>query len=232
MSWTLFEAAAGAYEDWYGTRRGQRADRAERRLLAWMLGGVPGVRTVLEIGCATGHFARALAASGLRTVGLDRSPAMLAEARQRCAGVTFVLGDAHRLPVRTAAVDVALFVTTLEFLGDQQAAAAEAVRVARRGVLVVALNRWSIGGLSRRCGPQARRPLLGRARDYSVVSLRTTLAAAAGERLRAIRWASTLFPDGAWKVQAPLPLGDIIGVAALLTAPSAAVSAVSPNVRR
>lgn len=121
--------------------------------------------------------------------------------------------------MRAAAVDVALFVTTPEFLEDPCTALSEAVRIARRGVAVVALNRWSVGGLSRRWGPQARRPLLGRARDYSIASLRAMLRAAAGERLREIRWASTLFPDGLWKLRAQIPLGDVIGMAALLATP-------------
>jgi hypothetical protein len=78
-----------------------------------------------------------------------------------------------------------------------------------------ALNRWSAGGLSRRHGPQARRPLLGRARDYSVASLRARLSAGAGARLAKVRWASTLFPDGRWRLRARIALGDVIGMAAV-----------------
>jgi ubiquinone/menaquinone biosynthesis C-methylase UbiE len=216
MSWTFFEAAASTYEDWYATRRGQRVDEAERALLSWLLRCVGNVTDVLDIGCGTGHFTQWLVAWGLRTLGLDRSAAMLAELRSRFPQIPVVHGDAHRLPLRAAAVDVSLFVTTLEFLEDPHWALSEAVRVARRGVVVVALNRCSVGGLSRRCGPQAHRTLLGRARDYSVASLRTMLTAAAGERLQGIRWASSLFPDGGWKLRARIPLGDVIGVAALL----------------
>jgi len=216
VSWKLFEAAAGAYAGWYATPRGQRVDRAERAVLAWLLRPFPNVRDVLDIGCGTGHFTEWLATSGLRTVGLDRSPAMLAELHRRFPHIPVLHGDAHRLPMRAAAVDVAAFVTTLEFLEQPHTALSEAVRVARQGVVVVTLNRWSVGGLSRRYGPQAHRPLLGCARDYSVVSLRVMLTAAAGERLREIHWASTLFPDGAWKLRARIPLGDVIGMAAIL----------------
>jgi len=229
MSWTFFEAAASRYEGWYATRRGQRVDQAERALLAWLLRSVANIRDVLDIGCGTGHFTQWLAASGLRTVGLDRSPAMLAELHRRFPHIPVVHGDAHRLPLRAAAVDVALFVATLEFLEDPRAALSEAVRVARCGVVVVALNRWSVGGLSRRCGPQAHGALLGRARDYSVGSLRTMLTAAAGERLREIRCASTLFPDGLWKLRAQIPLGDVIGMAALVAGPAGVASAAAPG---
>jgi SAM-dependent methyltransferase len=232
VSWKLFEAAASTYEGWYATRRGQRADQAERALLAWLLRSFPNVCDVLEIGCGTGHFTEWFAASRLRTLGLDRAWLMLAELHRRFAHIPVVHGDAHRLPLRAAAVDVALFVTTLEFLEDPHTALSEAVRVARRGVVVVALNRWSVGGLSRRCGPQAHGTLLGRARDYSVASLRTMLAAAAGERLRDIRWASTLFPDGMWKLRVQLPLGDVIGMAAILATPVGGLSVAMPRASR
>jgi ubiquinone/menaquinone biosynthesis C-methylase UbiE len=229
VSWKLFEAAAPTYEGWYATRRGQRVERAERALLAWLLRSFPNVRDALDIGCGTGHFTEWFAAMGLPTTGLDRSPAMLAELHRRLPHMPILYGNAHQLPVRAAAVDVVAFVTTLEFLEHPHAALSEAVRVARRGVVVVALNRWSMGGMSRRCGPQAHRTLLGRAHDYSLTSLRTILTAAAGERLREIRWASTLFPDGVWKLRARIPLGDVIGMAARLAPPAGAVSVVPPG---
>jgi len=106
-----------------------------------------------------------------------------------------------------------LFVITLEFVEHPAVALAEAVRVARRGVLVVALNRWSAGGCSRRCGPGARGPLVGRARDFTWPSLRALASAAAGPRLRALRWAGALYPGGPAGVAARIPLGDVIGIA-------------------
>jgi len=191
-------------------------DQAERQLLAWLLSSFPSSRDVLDVGCGTGHFTQWLAASGLCTLGLDRSAAMLAELRKRLPQIAVVQGDAHSLPLRAAGVDIALFVTTLEFLEHPGVALSEAVRVARHGVAVVALNRWSVGGLSRRFGRQAHQTLLGRARDHSVASVRRMLTAAAGERLRKIRWASTLFPGGGWRLHARIPLGDVIGMAVLL----------------
>jgi hypothetical protein len=81
-------------------------------------------------------------------------------------------------------LDLVVFVFTLEFLEDPGAALVEAVRVARRGLIVVGLNRWSLGGLSRRWGRDARRPVLGRARDFTLPSLRRLVSAAAGPRLK------------------------------------------------
>ena len=185
-------------------------------LLARLLAPFTGARSALEVGCGSGHFTRWLADRLPRVVGLDRAPAMLAEARRHGPRLRLVQGDAHHLPIRSRAVDLGLFALTLEFVDDPAVALAEAVRVSRRGVLIVALNRWSLGGCSRRWGPDARRPLLGQARDFSLVVLRALTVAAAGPRLRRIQWSSTLFPLGRGGLSARLPLGDVIGMAAEL----------------
>ena len=217
MSWPIFERAAEGYEAWYATGRGRRADEAERALLAWLLAAFADARSVLDVGCGTGHFAAWLRSRALDVVGLDRSPAMLAELRRHHAEIPVVVGDAARLPVRSGAVDVALLVTTLEFVERPEAALTEAVRIARQGVVLVVLNRWSLGGLSRRVGPQARRPILGAARDTSLFALRRMARAAAGERLQSLHWASSLFPDGLWAARLRVPVGDVIGIAVALS---------------
>jgi ubiquinone/menaquinone biosynthesis C-methylase UbiE len=217
VPWDIFERAAGRYEAWYTTPGGQRADAAECALLARLLSGFPKARRVFEVGCGTGHFAAWLARRGLWVVGLDRAPAMLAEVRRYRPDIPILLGDAHGLPMREGAVDLVVLVTTLEFLEDPALALAEAVRVARQGLVVVALNPWSPGGLRRRWGRQARHSLVSHAREISLVSLRARVKAAAGTRLQAIQCVSTLFPDGLWRVQAPIPLGEVIGMAARMT---------------
>lgn len=182
--------------------------------------GFPAARMVLEVGCGTGHFTAWLSQQGLWTVGLDRAPAMLAELHERVPHLPVILGDAHQLPVREGAVDLVVFVTTLEFLEEPTAALAEALRVARQGFILLVLNRWSLGGISRRLGPQAHQSLLSQAHDYSFGSLRALVQKAAGKRLQKVHWASTLFPDGLWWGQMPIPVGDVIGMAAVCTTPS------------
>jgi ubiquinone/menaquinone biosynthesis C-methylase UbiE len=212
VAWQLFERGAAGYEAWYATPRGRRADEAERALLERLLAPFATAQSALEVGCGTGHFTHWLAGRLPHVVGLDRSPAMLAEARRRLPRLPLVQGDAHGLPVRSRAVDLAVFVIALEFAEHPAVALAEAARVARRGVLVVALNRWSLGGLSRRWGPAARSPLIGQARDFTIASLRALASAAAGSRLRALGWASALYPGGLAQAPARIPLGDVIGV--------------------
>lgn len=230
MSWRIFDRAAAGYERWYTTRRGRRADIAERRLLLYLLKPFQDGRNALEIGCGTGHFAAFLARSGLRMTGLDRAPAMLAEAARQFPSLPLVLGDAHHLPFRDASMDFAMFVTTLEFLNDPMPALREAVRVARQGVVAIVLNRYSLGGFSRRWGPQSRGALLARARDFSLGELRTYLENAADVRANGILAASSLFPDGLSRSISPIPLGDIIGGAVRLK--SATVGAAGGSRRR
>ena len=212
MGWEIFQRTAEEYERWYTTSRGRRADIAERALLRWLMERIPEVRTVLEVGSGTGHFAGCLAELGFAVVGLDRAPAMMKDARQRFPSVPFLLGDAHWLPVRTGAVDIVVFITTLEFLDNAATALREAVRVARRGIVAIVLNRHSIDGWSRRFGPQSRGALLGQARDYSLSQLRRELREAAGDRLYALDWSSTLFPNGLWNCLAPIPVGNVVGL--------------------
>lgn len=217
MPWDIFEQAASRYAAWYTTPRGQRADAAERALLARLLRGFPKAGSVLEVGCGTGHFTAWLAGQGWRVVGLERAPAMLAEVRRHFPELPVILGDAHSLPLQEGGVDLVVFVTTVEFLEEPALALAEAARVARQGLVVVALNPWSLAGLSRRWGRQARHTLVSQVRENSLVSLWIMVKAAVGERLQGIQWVSTLFPDGLWRVQAPIPLGEVIGLAAHMT---------------
>jgi ubiquinone/menaquinone biosynthesis C-methylase UbiE len=216
MSWEVFERAAGGYEGWYGTLSGQRADRVERNLLTWLLGYFPSARSAIEVGCGTGHFTGWLAGKGLRVAGLDRAPAMPAECRRRHRGIPVFLRDAHHLPFRDGALDLVVCVVTLEFLENPPVALLEAVRVARQGIILVVLKRRSVGGLSRRRGRQGCQPILGRARDYSLRDLRATVEKAAGERMEQIRWTSALFPACLRNLRAPVPFGEITGMAVAL----------------
>jgi ubiquinone/menaquinone biosynthesis C-methylase UbiE len=186
---------------------------AECAVLDALLAHFPTASSALEVGCGTGHCTAWLATKGWFVVGLDRAPAMVAEAQHHCPEIPLMLGDAHHLPCRGGAVDLVVFITTLEFLEEPVVALVEATRVARQGLVLIVLNRWSLGGLSRRWGPQAHQPLLGQAHDYSVVALRAMVRQALGARVCAMHWTSTLFPSGLWQCRAPVPLGAVLGMA-------------------
>jgi SAM-dependent methyltransferase len=66
-----------------------------------------GIR-LLDLGCATGRHSRLLAERGVAPIGLDVAAAFLAVARGAAPDVAFVRGDARRLPLADASVDVAI----------------------------------------------------------------------------------------------------------------------------
>lgn len=213
MSWEVFEKGASRYEGWYETPRGLRTDRSERALLRWLLGRFPAARRVLEIGSGTGHFTHWLSTRGYRVIGVDRSPAMLREARSQSDDSPLLLADAQKLPLRDRAVDVSALITTLEFLESPEQALQESVRVAKHGLVLIVLNRFSLGAVSRRWGPQSRGSLLSEARDLSRCGLQDHLERAAAERLRDLHWRSTLLPRPFDRFVTRLPCGDVTGVA-------------------
>jgi ubiquinone/menaquinone biosynthesis C-methylase UbiE len=92
---------------------------------------------VLDIGCGIGSLERRLTDHDV--IGVDRSEAMLQAARKRVSA-PLVLADATELPISEASVDTVVFVATLEFIPDIDAALAEATRVlASDGTLIALL---------------------------------------------------------------------------------------------
>jgi SAM-dependent methyltransferase len=195
------------YEAWYETE-GRAADRMERGLLGWLLAGFPHARSTLEIGTGTGHFARWLRDMDWKVVGLDRSAPMLAEAARRDA-VVLVLGDASALPFAAGAFDVALLVTTLEFLPNPAGALREAARVARRGIVLGVLNRWNLLAWQRK---RSNLPLWQVAHFYSPPELANVLRRALGAQAGGITWRTALLPRF-WPLRhSRLPIGAFIGM--------------------
>ncbi|MFD7686033.1 class I SAM-dependent methyltransferase [Streptomyces sp. NPDC059781] len=101
------EAAAFDEEPDHGLRDPQVRAAWAARLRAW-LPGRPG--DVLDLGCGTGSLSLLAAERGHRVTGVDRSPAMVALARQKLAGrdAVFLVGDATAPPVGEERYDAVL----------------------------------------------------------------------------------------------------------------------------
>jgi hypothetical protein len=203
---------AAGYEAWFDTPQGRRADLLEKRLLARLLTSFPAAHTLLEVGSGSGHFSRWFCGSGLAVVGLEPAAAMLAEARRGSGEVIYLRGDGLALPFARCAFDLVALVTGLEFIQDPHQALAEATRVARQGLILGVLNRWSLWAIRyRRSGG----PLWSAARFFAPGELAALVRRAAGERLAEISWRTTLWPLlGLGEL--PLPFGAFIGMSVRL----------------
>nr|WP_203612489.1 class I SAM-dependent methyltransferase [Amycolatopsis sp. SID8362] len=83
----------------------------------------------LDAACGTGRYSRILTRRGHRVIGVDSSPAMLAQAR----GGDFRLGDLTALPVADASVDLVTCGLALTHAADLGPVLAEFARVLRPG---------------------------------------------------------------------------------------------------
>lgn len=205
------EQVARRYEAWYETGEGRRADALEKALLLRMLRRFRGARNLLEVGCGTGHFTRWFAHLWLRPVGLDLSPAMLAEARKK-DGVALVLGDAAHLPFADGSFELVALITTLEFLPQPERALREAARVARRGIILGVLNGLSLLALRRRLQGLFRESVYSRAHLFHVWELKSLVQHALGDRAMTVNWRTTLFPRVLGGRESLLPFGGFIGM--------------------
>ncbi len=121
-------------------------DARWRRFLVSRVNAVPG-SWVLDVATGTGLVARELALGrNVRVVGLDQSPAMLAQAARavRASGlegrIGLVLGQAERLPFPDGVFDSVTFTYLLRYVDDPEATVAELARVLRPGGVLAGLE--------------------------------------------------------------------------------------------
>lgn len=140
-------AAAAAYDAWFERPWGRYAFAVERGAVLSALGPLRG-RVVLDAGCGTGRFSRAIVEAGAFVVGLDRDRAALRLAAGRASAVA--CGDASALPFADETFDSCVAVTLCEFIDEPIRVVEELVRVARPGgrVIIGSLNRRSAWGLA------------------------------------------------------------------------------------
>ncbi|MGH6899760.1 MAG: class I SAM-dependent methyltransferase [Geminicoccaceae bacterium] len=88
---------------------------------------------VLDAACGTGRYSQYLAERGHRVIGVDRSRAMLAKAREKLPRSAFREGDLEALPLESGSVDAAVCALALVHLPEVGRAMAELARVVRPG---------------------------------------------------------------------------------------------------
>jgi len=134
----LFEAKAVTWPAKYAPD-GPLADRLTSLSAAVSRYAQAGDR-VLDLGCGTGELTRALAAAGLRVAGCDISRQMLLRAprdRAGCAGWVQLKPGWRRLPFASAAFDVVVAASVLEYVAEPRAVLRECARVLCPGGVVL-----------------------------------------------------------------------------------------------
>jgi ubiquinone/menaquinone biosynthesis C-methylase UbiE len=127
-----FNPVADVYDDWYATPTGKRYDALEKRAIGRVLDNGVG-KKLLDIGCGTGHWSEYFAARGFSVYGVDVSYRMIKRASSKqMSGVKCVVSDSRALPFHDGLFEVAVFMTSLEFMGDISMVLNEAARCVRR----------------------------------------------------------------------------------------------------
>src|SRR2546421_3374645 len=110
-----YDRVAGRYaREIGGELAGKPVDRALYALFAELVGA----GTVGDVGCGPGHVSEHLAGLGVRTVGVDLSPGMVAVARARYPELDFTVGSCTDLPVADRAWGGAVLAYSVIHLSD------------------------------------------------------------------------------------------------------------------
>ena len=128
---------AGGYRLWSETYDAPlRLFGLEEPVMHRLFASLPSSR-VLDAACGTGRHSAYLAGRGHRIVGVDRSPEMLEQARQKIPAGDFREGDLDALPLDAESVDAVVCALALVHLPDVTAAVGELARVVRPGGRVI-----------------------------------------------------------------------------------------------
>ena len=131
------------YEAWYQTARGKWIAGIEWKLL-FNLMHPDANRTLLDVGCGTGHFSRRFAEAGLSVTGLDPNQAALVYARQQGNQINYLQANALSLPFLNNSFDYVSAITSLCFVEPPEQSLQEMWRVTRQGLLLGVLNQHSL----------------------------------------------------------------------------------------
>ncbi|HMD37599.1 MAG TPA: class I SAM-dependent methyltransferase, partial [Vicinamibacterales bacterium] len=130
-----YDRVADGYDHRYSFLR---YDGVRETLMGFL--GTDGPR-VLEVGCGTGHWLRAMAGRPSLLAGIDFSAGMLAKAKAHDAGARIVRARAEDLPWADAAFDRLFCVNALHHFSDRLRFFAEARRVLRPGGALLTIGK-------------------------------------------------------------------------------------------
>jgi len=134
------------YDQWIESPQGSFALEQQKKLLLSLIAPWPRRRQkLLDLGCGTGMFLDFFWSCGFDLTGLDSSPSMLARARTKIGSrADLHLGQGEHLPFDDKEFDYCALMTVLEFVHDPIQVLTEVLRVTRKGILFLFLNRTSL----------------------------------------------------------------------------------------
>lgn len=102
-------------------------------------------KKALDVGCGEGRFCRMLNQHGLNVTGIDPTPRLIAAARARDLGGTYLEAPAEKLPFHDKSFDLVVSYLTLIDISDAKAAIHEMARVLKPGgaLLIANLNSFN-----------------------------------------------------------------------------------------
>jgi len=216
-AWYFKEDIVKTYESWY-TGKYKRADRLEKTLLKKLLTTLPEAKSLLEVGCGTAHFTRWFESLGLECSGLDLSHLMLEEAKKLWTNKSLLRSESAHLPFKDGSFDVVAFIACMEYMPDPVKVLTEACRVARKGIIIGLMNKWSLPTIRRIIQVKMNRnPFYKDARFYSVLDMKRILKTALGDRYAISKWSTTVFPRILGDEESShFPFGAFLGIAVRL----------------
>lgn len=122
----------------------------EKHILQFISGAKS--KTILEVGCGSGHWLEVIAKQGHKVVGLDPSEAMLRLAKQKMPRIPLILCKAEVLPCENQSFERIFCVNAFHHFNDSENFAKEAFRILcpGGGLLTIGLDphtgldQWSI----------------------------------------------------------------------------------------
>jgi len=192
-AWYFKPEYAESYEAFYKGKY-KEADVLEKEALVTMLGKFDSITSIVDVGCGTGHFTRWYESLGYRTIGMDISPVMLSVARTLWNG-PLCNAASDRLPLKDRSFDLVSMIACTEYMPDLRRVLREARRIARRGIIIGIMNRWSLPTfrrlIQRRFG---KNPFYTNATFRSSRRIRDVAREAFSDEPFEFFWVATLFP--------------------------------------
>ncbi|RLB42016.1 MAG: hypothetical protein DRH12_06695 [Deltaproteobacteria bacterium] len=169
------------YCKWQRSRQGRAVEAALERLIVSLMDLQPGLR-VLDIGCGSGNHLLLLNRLGLDVSGVDASPYMIQEARERLGHrCDLRTCNAEDLPFDDNEFDMVFMINTLEFVKDPLQVLREAGRVASRQVFIGAFNSLSWTNITNRIQGLLGNPMFRNMQSFTLWDLKALVKRAFGE---------------------------------------------------